>query len=435
MDTLVVDDLLPFYQQHLETVILPFWLQRGIDRDEGGFFTCFDNRGEHLVSTDKYTWSQGRFIWLLARLADLGRRGVVRQDPERMLDSARRGVDFVTRHAFLENANCAFLVDRYGNKKESVPGKGFDTSFFADCFVVLGFAEYARVTGDERTLEHAVDLCDRIVSRLSAGAVRSEPYPIPEGYRAHSVPMIMLNVTQELASALESFGHPRAAELRSASRGYMREIMERFRRDDDLVAEMVPATDAPGDGDADTLLARHITPGHTIESMWFVMHEAVTTGDDRWVRQAARAVARAFEVGWDEEYGGLLRYVDRAGGKPGGREIGDVYERLVLDTWDTKLWWPHSEALYSTLLAYDLTGDAALLELYERAHEYVFRTFPNLDRAIGEWVQIRDRQGRPMEKVVALPVKDPYHITRNLLLVIELLSRRSAGRRPAQATR
>ena len=27
----------------------------------------------------------------------------------------------------------------------------------------------------------------------------------------------------------------------------------------------------------------------------------------------------------------------------------------------------------------------------------------------------------PQEKVVALPVKDPYHIVRNLLLILELL--------------
>ena len=37
-------------------------------------------------------------------------------------------------------------------------------------------------------------------------------------------------------------------------------------------------------------------------------------------------------------------------------------------------------------------------------------------------MQIRMRDGRPQEKVVALPVKDPFHITRNLCLILELLS-------------
>jgi N-acylglucosamine 2-epimerase len=201
----------------------------------------------------------------------------------------------------------------------------------------------------------------------------------------------------------------------------MQEVMQRFCQPDGLVAEMLPLQGPV----TDSVLSRHVTPGHTIESMWFVMREAATLGQPVWIQQAAQAVKKAFEVGWDQEYGGLLRYVDRTGGKPQGAEIGAVYERLVLDTWDTKLWWPHSEALYSTLLAYDLTGDEAFISLYERAHEYVFTTFPNPDQRIGEWIQIRDRQGKPMDKVVALPVKDPYHITRNILLILELLHQRT----------
>ena len=33
------------------------------------------------------------------------------------------------------------------------------------------------------------------------------------------------------------------------------------------------------------------------------------------------------------------------------------------------------------------------------------------------------RDGSPQEKVVALPVKDPFHIMRNMILILELLSR------------
>jgi N-acylglucosamine 2-epimerase len=73
------------------------------------------------------------------------------------------------------------------------------------------------------------------------------------------------------------------------------------------------------------------------------------------------------------------------------------------------------------LLAYHQTGDLRLLEWYERLREYTFRVFPNPDPEVGEWIQIRDRQGRPQAKVVALPVKDPFHILRALILMIELL--------------
>jgi N-acylglucosamine 2-epimerase len=73
------------------------------------------------------------------------------------------------------------------------------------------------------------------------------------------------------------------------------------------------------------------------------------------------------------------------------------------------------------LLALTLTGEERYWRLYNQVHEYTFATFPHPDPEIGEWIQIRDREGKPESKVVALPVKDPFHIARNLILIIQLL--------------
>jgi N-acylglucosamine 2-epimerase len=62
-------------------------------------------------------------------------------------------------------------------------------------------------------------------------------------------------------------------------------------------------------------------------------------------------------------------------------------------------------------------------ERYARVHDYTFSTFPNPDRLVGEWIQIRDRKGAPESKVVALPVKYPFHNVRALLLAIPVLER------------
>ena len=51
-----------FYENELCRNILPFWLERCEDRENGGYFNCFTNDGKTLVSTDKYTWSEGRFL-------------------------------------------------------------------------------------------------------------------------------------------------------------------------------------------------------------------------------------------------------------------------------------------------------------------------------------------------------------------------------------
>ena len=63
-----------------------------------------------------------------------------------------------------------------------------------------------------------------------------------------------------------------------------------------------------------------------------------------------------------------------------------------------------------------------LRDMHDRTFAYAFATFPNPDPAVGEWVQVRDRQGRPLRRVMGLPVKDPYHVTRNLMLLVELLT-------------
>lgn len=67
------------WQQELEQNILPFWL-RAVDTDSGGVFTCFSNDGSTLLSENKFTWSQGRFLWNESRQASLIRSGLCQGD-------------------------------------------------------------------------------------------------------------------------------------------------------------------------------------------------------------------------------------------------------------------------------------------------------------------------------------------------------------------
>jgi N-acylglucosamine 2-epimerase len=398
------------YREHALTDLLPFW-SKAVDTEHGGVFTCFDNTGARLVSRNKYTWSQGRFVWLWSRVARMIDASMLPGDSAQYLREAGRTVDFLSRHVFLPNGNCAYALSETGDVIEE------DTSIYADCFVVLGFAEYATVARDGQALTVALDLYGRIRHRLTTGSFRTEPYPIPAGYRSHSIAMILLRITQALTDALQAPGHPRRREFADETVRCASEILDVFCRPDGSVWELIP----PDEMSSNTVLARHATPGHIFESMWFVIRTAAQHGREDWMARAARSVEWAFQTGWDPEYGGIYRYVDRDGGEPRGIPGESRYESLMVDTWDTKIWWPHSEALYSTLLAYINTGQKAFESMHFTLFEYVFRTFPNPDRSIGEWIQIRDRRGAPLDKVVALPVKDPYHILQDILLIIELL--------------
>lgn len=414
-------DLLNVYRRHVDEILLPFWM-RAVDGEHGGVFTCFNNRGTERLSSDKYTWSQGRFIWIWSRLVWLRRQGMMEGEAEPLLEQARAAVEFIQEHAFLESGSIAFLLTETGERKESIPSAGYDTSFYADCFVVLGFTEYARVSGELHVLLQALELYDSIMRRLGSANVRSEPYPAPEGLELHAYSMIMLNVSQELAEVLGQFRHARAQDVDDDSLRFMETIVGRFAAEDGTLFEMV---DEQGvNGKKETLLCRYVNPGHTIECMWFIMKTAERHRRKDVIKQACDITKHALELGWDTEYGGLLRFVDYKGGQPKGTLTGDENERLILGSWDTKLWWPHSESMYTTLLAYEMSGDEAFRIWYEQIHEFTFKVFPNPDPDVGEWIQIRNRHNEPLDKIVALPVKDPYHILRNMLLLVELLTKR-----------
>src|SRR3954453_9640400 len=107
------DALLTVYREHAVSDLLPFWW-KAVDTQNGGIFTCFDNSGAKLVSRNKYTWSQGRFVWLWSRAARMINASMLPGDAAQYLSEAARTVEFLTEHVFLENGNCAYALSETG---------------------------------------------------------------------------------------------------------------------------------------------------------------------------------------------------------------------------------------------------------------------------------------------------------------------------------
>ena len=412
------------WKDHLEQVILPWWEDRGIDDQEGGVFTCFDNAGS-LLSKEKYTWSQGRWAWLSAELAAESEVGRLDLDAELWAERARRTARFLVDHAVLDDHTTAYRVDEDGRPMPNPPSGRIATSVFADLFVVLGLAGAIRYATDpseaDRWERIALDILDAAEISIGNRTAPTDPYPVPAGFRDLAGPMNLLHASSELLRARSS---ERPAGVRDRAR-----------------AALVGDGDKPGflhrqwwwefrpthDDQHQTLLARHRTPGHLLELVWMLIHsdsESRDRGEARApevpLEQLNRLAERALQIGWDDEYGGILRYSDHLGGGPTGAHLSaepEPYEKLVESTWDTKLWWVHAEALYAAALLRDL-GSSAMSGQAERIEDYTLQTFPDHDH--GEWLQIRSRDGSPLQQVVALPVKDPMHIARSLILLNRL---------------
>ncbi len=418
MDNRNLKELKRFYQSQIEEDFFPFW-ERAYDYEFGGVYSCFNNESTKLMSKDKYTWSQGRFLWLVSYLYRMTKEGKLNLDTKVLKEMGEKSYAFLRDNVFLQNGNSAYALTREG---EPIDFDGVkDTSIFSDTFVLIGFNAYGRFFDDGDALINANKVLNNIISRVESGDYLTEPYPVDKAFSSHSISMILTNCITECMESSEQTGFGFDLDLRELLITRIDKILGEHLGDDNLITEMM--TDR--EDYKDTLLYNHINPGHTIECLWFLIHGLDLLGKTQENIKTIKTIFNAtYEKGWDKEYGGLLRYVDRnTGQKPQGRLLNDRFEDLIGDTWDTKIWWPHSELLYTSLLIYMRTGDSEILAKYYEGQDYIFKTFPNPDKSIGEWIQIRDRQGNPMNKVVALPVKDPFHIIRNFIQIIDLLEK------------
>jgi N-acylglucosamine 2-epimerase len=376
------------YRTTLLDDVIPFWTRHAID-DNGGINTCIRDDGT-IVSRDRWGWSQWRAVWVFSKLYNS-----VESRPE-WLNVAKGIYTFLTAHGPLEDGHWPLLLDGDGNVQ-----RGYE-SVYNDGFAIYGLVELWRACRKEECLDLAMATFQATEKTLNGDEPPPAwPYPIPAGRLNHGISMLFSLVYHELADATGD------AAVREASQRHHQRVMGKFLRPKrglvvewlDLDGNEVP----PPEGTV-------VLPGHAIESMWMQTHIAMETGDSSTMERTIESIRRHLEVGWDTTYDGLFLAVDADG-------RSDVAWRYP----DSKLWWPHTEALYATLLAYEISRQEWCLEWYQRVHDYSFSHYPV--KPHGEWTQKLDRQGQVITEVVALPVKDPFHLPRALMYGIEVLTR------------
>lgn len=388
MESRTVDhkNLYDQYRKLLLDNVVPFWLRYGIDQKYGGVLSCMRDDGS-IASGDKFSWSQARSVWTFSALYNR-----VERRPE-FLAAADNSIRFLLDHGRDKDGKWVYRTDQQGRVIEGA------TSIYTDCFVVYGFSEYYRAVRDDRVLSIAQGAFERVRRRIDEPDFQeTAPYPLPIGWKNHGIPMIMTETTNELALTTGD------ASLEPLVDDYVRRVMDHFVRPERRVLLEFLTTDYR---EVPPPAGTFVMPGHAIESMWFVMHVARRRGDQDLIRRAAEVVRWHLELGWDPEYGGIFLSRDLEGHEP------------YLPHADKKLWWPHVEAIYATLLAHELTGEPWCLEWFQRVSDWAWSHFPAPE--FGEWYQRLTREGKPTTEVIALPVKDPFHLPRAAILIMQLM--------------
>jgi N-acylglucosamine 2-epimerase len=364
---------------------IPFWLDHATDREYGGYMTFLDRKGE-ILCHDKPMWIQGRIGWIMARLYnDIEKR------PE-WLTASRHAIDFILAHGFDSDGRVFFLVSREGKPLRK------RRYLFAEIFAIMAFAEYAKAANDAALLDRAKQLAT-FVQDVNArqwgdpGALEPKTDPRTRPMRGHSMAMIQINVLQILREADASHNplpYDRLIDVQ------IDEVFRYFLKPE--MKALLETVGPNGEYLGDSPEGRCVNPGHAIETAWFIMAEAKRRGDKELLGRALEILDWSLARGWDEKHGGILYFVDVEGKQP------------VQYEWDMKLFWPHTEAIYATLLALSLTGEKRYEAWFERILKWTMRHFP--DRKYGEWIGYLHRDGTVSHDLKGNMWKGAFHVPR-----------------------
>ena len=142
------------------------------------------------------------------------------------------------------------------------------------------------------------------------------------------------------------------------------------------------------------------------------MEEARYRNNDKsLIDLALQILDWSLDIGWDNEFGGIFYFRDCKG-----------YPCLEYEH-DMKLWWPHIEAIYATLLAYYLTNDEQYAKWHAKVHSWSYAHFP--DKKNGEWFGYLHRDGTLSSTIKGNCWKGPFHLPRMQLNCWKLLEEMS----------
>ncbi len=416
----------------LENNILPFWMNKMVDHEHGGFYGRIDGHEQLHADAEKGAILNARILWSFSAayrvLSKLQPSGLKVQS---YLDTATRAKDYIIDH---------FIDHEYGGVYWSLDAEGNPLNtrkqFYAIGFAIYGLSEYARATGDMEALDYALQLFDYIeehafdkehngyieamardgspiadmrLSELDANFPKSqnthlhiiEPYTnlyrcIRELQAASScdyVPVLGSVLPVNVAVAPETVLRVEAA-LRNLIDIFTDRILNPETHHLDLFFEMDW-----------TRGAGHLESyGHDIECSWLMHEAALVLGD-------AEVLAKVEPI---------VQMVAAASEK-GLRPDGSMIHEANLDTGhvdDDLHWWVQAENVVGWFNIYQYFGDESALDKAVKCWQYIKDNLIDYDNGEWHWSRHPDGTLNVVDDKAGF-WKCPYHNSRMCLEIIE----------------
>lgn len=373
------------YKTDLTENIMPFWMEHGWDKVNGGVYTCLDRDGS-LIDTTKSVWFQGRFAFICAYAYNN-----VEKNPM-WLEAAKSTLDFIEKHCFDENGRMYFSVTAEGKPLR------MRRYVFSETFAAIAMSEYALATDEQKYAERALQIFKDTQRFLTTPGILAPKFEESVQLQSHSIIMILINVGSCIRKVIND---PKLTEQIDESIAKLKKFF--------IHPEFKCLLETVGkNGEfVDTCMGRTINPGHCIETSWFILDVAKQRGWDKEITDMALQIFDwSWDWGWDKQYGGIINFRDCR-----NLPVQDYSQ-------DMKFWWPQTETIIASLYAYLATGDDEYIYKHQRISEWTYAHFP--DTEFGEWYGYLHRDGTVAQPAKGNLFKGPFHIPRMMIKAYSL---------------
>ncbi|MDZ7639076.1 MAG: AGE family epimerase/isomerase [Bryobacterales bacterium] len=389
--------------------ILRFWLEKSIDREQGGYCMHFDSAGVRKAENTKAIVTQARTLWLFARASrnDFEGQGIPAR--EELLKAAQHGFAFLRDHMWdAEHGGFFWMVDP-ASGKVPMPAK----HLYGQSFALYALAEYYRAS----QLPEVLALADRLVERLERHAYDTryggyeeyferdwrKPPEGTQGYMGPSHWKLMnthLHLMEAFTTYLDALETPLARRrleelVQIQSNAVVRKKLGGCT--DKYLRDWTPVTDGANG---------RVSYGHDIENVWLLADANRALGHSSYPLRDLFTMLWDYTLahGYDAGEGGIY-YAGEPGEPASNRD---------------KSWWVQAEALVSALTMVEMTGERRYLDVFENTWNLVKTKM--VDRESGEWHPSIPAAGSPRGDK-AQNWKAGYHNGRAMIECMKLLKR------------
>ncbi len=142
---------------------MPFWIKYGLDRVNGGIYTCVDRDGALMDST-KSVWFQGRFAFTCSYAYNH-----IEKNPA-WLQAAKSTLDFIEKYCFDSDGRMYFEVTADGRPLRK------RRYIFSESFAAIAMSEYSIASGDKTYAVKALELFKRMQYFLQTPGLLAPKY-------------------------------------------------------------------------------------------------------------------------------------------------------------------------------------------------------------------------------------------------------------------